>query len=138
MSSPSEPLHEKCVHCREAKASHEQGKCPGKEASTSYQTAQDYIDYLPANWCEDSSLETWFPLTAEELKRTKAEKDALEGALREICEHAPEAEDFEVGGKFDYDNSCGNSDDVEYLGEAREHFRLAKIAEAALKGDKKL
>ena len=31
---------------------------------------------LPANWLEDSSLDTWFPLTAEELKRKKAELDA--------------------------------------------------------------
>jgi hypothetical protein len=28
---------------------------------------------LPAVWREDSSLETWFPLTAEELKRLRAE-----------------------------------------------------------------
>lgn len=117
MSSPSEPLHEKCVHCREAKASHEQGKCPGKEASTSYQTAQDYIDYLPANWCEDSSLETWFPLTAEELKRTKAEKDALEGALREIAEL-----------RVMISHDCGFVIDATARG----------IAKAALKGDKKL
>lgn len=28
-------------------------------------------------WRADSSLETWFPYTAEELARTKAERDAL-------------------------------------------------------------
>ena len=28
---------------------------------------------LPADWFEDSSLETWFPLTAEELARLKAQ-----------------------------------------------------------------
>lgn len=90
---------------------------------------------LGASFPSERMIFAWWHAKAISLQ---AEKDALEGALREICEHAPEAEDFEVGGKFDYDNSCGNSDDVEYLGEAREHFRLAKIAEAALKGDKKL
>ena len=28
-------------------------------------------DRLPADWFTDSSLETWFPLTAEELHRAK-------------------------------------------------------------------
>jgi hypothetical protein len=44
------------------------------------QALQDQIDRagnLPANWKEDSSLETWFPLTAEELARTKAELATL-------------------------------------------------------------
>lgn len=41
------------------------------------QRLKDYIASLPANWDEDSSLETWFPLTAEELKRTKAENQRL-------------------------------------------------------------
>jgi hypothetical protein len=36
---------------------------------------------LPADWFEDSSLETWFPLTAEELTRTKAERDQLRTQL---------------------------------------------------------
>lgn len=36
------------------------------------------IEYLPADWLEDSSLETWFPLTAEELKRVKRERDTLQ------------------------------------------------------------
>jgi hypothetical protein len=30
---------------------------------------------LPADWTEDSSLETWFPFTAEELKRIKEENE---------------------------------------------------------------
>lgn len=48
---------------------------------------------LPAKWHEDSSLETWFPLTAEELKRTKAEcatirkeRDEARAAVRYECE----------------------------------------------------
>lgn len=39
--------------------------------------ALSYIATLPADWHEDSSLETWFPLTAEELERTKTELAAL-------------------------------------------------------------
>jgi hypothetical protein len=39
---------------------------------------------LPADWQEDSSLETWFPLTAEELKRTKEEKNQLIKELKEF------------------------------------------------------
>jgi hypothetical protein len=38
---------------------------------------RDYKSKLPADWFEDSSLETWFPLTAEELKRAKQERDEL-------------------------------------------------------------
>src|SRR5690606_22618691 len=34
-------------------------------------TVEQYLKTLPANWHEDSSLETWFPITAEELKRLK-------------------------------------------------------------------
>lgn len=40
----------------------------GKEAA---------IATLPADWQTDSSLETWFPLTAEELTRIKRERDEL-------------------------------------------------------------
>jgi hypothetical protein len=39
---------------------------------------------LPADWFEDSSLETWFPLTAEELKRTKEENVKLKSELAEL------------------------------------------------------
>lgn len=37
-----------------------------------------YIKFLPGNWHLDSSLETWFPLTAEQLRRDKAEKTCTE------------------------------------------------------------
>jgi hypothetical protein len=46
------------------------------------QALQDQLDRagnLPANWKEDSSLETWFPLTVEELKRKDAELSLLRG-----------------------------------------------------------
>lgn len=52
-------------------------------ASDNRQALQDQIDRagnLPANWKEDSSLETWFPLTAEELKRANSELAALRAA----------------------------------------------------------
>ncbi len=35
-------------------------------------------DRLPANWCQDSSLETWFPITAEEIVRLKSQLAAAE------------------------------------------------------------
>lgn len=35
----------------------------------------------PADWNKDSSLETWFPLTAEELTRIKAENAKLQARL---------------------------------------------------------
>lgn len=45
-------------------------------------------DRLPANWFEDSSLETWFPLTADELARTKASNTRLREALKSVLEVA--------------------------------------------------
>lgn len=39
--------------------------------------AEDYIARLPADWFKDSSLERWFPLTAEELKRLRMEVETL-------------------------------------------------------------
>jgi len=38
---------------------------------------KERLDALPADWRKDSSLETWFPITAETLKQLKAERDAL-------------------------------------------------------------
>ena len=42
---------------------------------------------LPADWHEDSSLETWFPLTAEEMKR---DKDQI-ATLSDLCQQQHEA-----------------------------------------------
>jgi len=39
---------------------------------------QDKLDSLPADWQKDSSLETWFPLTAEELKRRKTDSEIVD------------------------------------------------------------
>ena len=38
------------------------------------------VDSLPAKWLEDSSLKTWFPLTAEEIDRLRAKLAELEDA----------------------------------------------------------
>jgi hypothetical protein len=42
----------------------------------------DYVSRLPADWRVDSSLKTWFPITAEELERARAQVDTLAAALR--------------------------------------------------------
>ena len=51
---------------------------------------------LPADWSQDSSLETWFPLTAEELTRTKAdvERFRLDGE-REVALYKGERDRFQ-------------------------------------------
>lgn len=41
----------------------------------------------PADWREDSSLETWFPLTAEQLKAQTADIARLRDALVEIADY---------------------------------------------------
>ncbi len=40
-------------------------------------TVEQYLKTLPADWHQDSSLATWFPLTAEELERLKHENARL-------------------------------------------------------------
>lgn len=39
--------------------------------------AEDKLSHYPAVWREDSSLATWFPLTAEEIVRLREERDRL-------------------------------------------------------------
>jgi len=41
----------------------------------------EYIERLPANWFEDASLETWFPMTAETEKKLRERIAELEGYL---------------------------------------------------------
>jgi len=43
---------------------------------------QGKIDSLPADWQKDSSLETWFPLTAEELRRVKDDYARLQRTVK--------------------------------------------------------
>jgi hypothetical protein len=45
---------------------------------------ESYVESLPANWHEDSSLETWFPITAEELVNLKGQ-----GVLARQLEQIP-------------------------------------------------
>jgi len=53
------------------------------DVSGKLEQARKYIDSLPANWHEDSSLETWFPFTAQELAALRLR---LEEAERERAE----------------------------------------------------
>ena len=55
----------------------EGGPCPTCSGHGRLYTAEQYVAALPANWFTDSALETWFPLTAEERRRERAELDAL-------------------------------------------------------------
>lgn len=62
------------------------------------------------------------------IEQSEAVNKELLQALDGIAKDAPIAADFAIGGKFDYDEDCGNSGDVRNLGQAEEHFRLAEIA----------
>jgi hypothetical protein len=42
------------------------------------------MDALPADWQQDSSLETWFPLTAEELGIRKHDQRVLRYAVEQL------------------------------------------------------
>jgi len=67
-------------------------RCNGSGRIT---TVEQYLKTLPANWHEDSSLATWFPITAEEIKRLRARIAELEKALREVREHVRDLECYE-------------------------------------------
>lgn len=61
--------------------------------------------------------------------------ETIQAALEKIREGAPTWEDFSVGGKYDYDNDCGNSGDIADKAAAEEHLthsEHAKRAQAAL------
>lgn len=51
---------------------------------------REQLEQYPAIWSKDSSLETWFPLTAEELKRKTAIINILRVFYREQVEQAEE------------------------------------------------
>lgn len=44
------------------------------------------LDRLPADWHEDSSLETWFPYTAQEIRKLEKEREARGRAERDLAE----------------------------------------------------
>jgi hypothetical protein len=58
----------------------------GEEDNLQYELSElrAKLGNQPAKWTEDSSLETWFPLTAKELTRTKDELAALRESHREL------------------------------------------------------
>ena len=54
------------------------------DAFAALDAAQEQVAALPADWRTDSSLETWFPRTAEELTRLRAQIVAATSLLREV------------------------------------------------------
>jgi len=43
------------------------------------------LEAVPADWTADSSLETWFPITAEEVARLRAENAALRAVVADAA-----------------------------------------------------
>ncbi len=76
-----------CVHCqgqgrRDPVYEEPTGWSPPRRCDTCggsgrITTVEQYLKTLPADFHQDSSLERWFPLTAEELARLKAENARL-------------------------------------------------------------
>lgn len=81
----------KCTHCNGigCTAQHydeEHGWSDNEDCATCgatgrIRTVEQYLKTLPANWHEDSSLETWFPLSAEENARYKQALTRANGFL---------------------------------------------------------
>jgi hypothetical protein len=65
-------------------------------------------------------------------KAAEAEVAALREAAEEILKCAPSPQDFEIGGRYDYGEDCGNAGDVSTLGAAQMHYQLANIVRKAL------
>ncbi|MHB1826669.1 MAG: hypothetical protein ACYCV6_03110 [Steroidobacteraceae bacterium] len=77
-----------CVHCQGKRFdpqhydersgwSDEHAPCATCQGTGRIYTVEQYLKTLPADWHQDSRLETWFPLLSEELKRLESERDAL-------------------------------------------------------------
>lgn len=77
-----------CVHCQgkglepqhydeTAGWSDPNATCPTCEGTGRIYTVEQYLSTLPVDWHQDSSLERWFPLTAEELEGLKRENARL-------------------------------------------------------------
>lgn len=81
----------KCTHCNgmgctEQHYDEENGWSDNEDCTTCgatgrIRTVEQYLKTLPANWHEDSSLETWFPLSAEEHARYKQALTRANGFL---------------------------------------------------------
>jgi len=55
-----------------------------EEARKRAEDAEAKLAKLPADWEQDSSLETWFPLTAQELITLRAERDQWRTVAQEL------------------------------------------------------
>jgi hypothetical protein len=68
------------------------GACafPFRQTYCGYQCNDEIHGYkaLPADWFTDSSLETWFPLTAQELAETKSRLSAMRESYERVSELA--------------------------------------------------
>lgn len=53
------------------------------------QNAETELARLPAKWSEDSSLQTWFPITSEELESLRAENKALKAKIEAARNQEP-------------------------------------------------
>lgn len=53
------------------------------------QNAETELARLPAKWSEDSSLQTWFPITSEELESLRAENKALKAKIEAARKQEP-------------------------------------------------
>lgn len=96
------PVTLKCVHCNGTGQSIDCCGCPDVDGegrqyccgrpepsdcttcgtTGKITTLSQYLKTLKANWHEDSSLETWFPITAQELKLQKERIVQLEAEVR--------------------------------------------------------
>jgi hypothetical protein len=91
---------------------------------------KDYISRLPADWFEDSSLEKWFPLTAEELTRVKRERDELLNALKAVLPFVEDERDTRERSYL----SEPTKDEETYLTEASSAVECIKSAIAMVEG----
>ena len=60
-----------------------------KKAEEELADANAYISRLPADWFKDSSLETWFPLTATMLQQLQSKLAAYETCLTQVRQEMP-------------------------------------------------
>lgn len=88
LSATARPTGIVCVHCQVKRFepqhydeqtgwSDERAPCATCQGAGRIYTVEQYLKTLPADWHRDSSLATWFPLLAEELKQLESERDAL-------------------------------------------------------------
>lgn len=88
LSATARPTGIVCVHCQGKRFepqhydertgwSDAHVPCATCQGTGRIYTVEQYLKTLPADWHQNSSLATWFPLLAEELKQLENERDAL-------------------------------------------------------------